>query len=370
MNTYHKVAEETIELRKTGIWRSIEEIPRVAMACLQGVPSEQALAVGKELRDRGMARSYLFGCGSSYFAALASANALFQLAGIDGDAYEAFEFLNYRLKGRLDGAAALAFSHTGHTIATVDAARSSKDLGALTVAFTDCPTSPLAQACDHLVDSGFGVEPVYPKTRSFISTLMLGYQAAAAAGSATDIIPELKTTASLLGDALGLEAAARDAAHRTSGCKTAVVVGGGPAVPAAMEIALKFKECVAMRAEAIEAEDALHGTLASLDESALVVGLLSNGPGGGRTAGFLKVAASVGCPVVAVSAGPISLDEVTVLRVPCGGLRELFTVPVLVVVGYLLVCHSALARGLNPDKPRSGDDVYSRAQELLPEISS
>jgi len=358
-----------LQLRNTGIWKSIEEIPRVAKACLQGAPADAARAAGMEIAHGGMTRAYLFGCGSSYFAALASASALSRLTRIDSDAYEAFEFLHYKLRGRMDSAAALAFSHTGHTIATTEAARASRDAGALTVAFTDCPDSPLSQACGYLVDSGFGLEPVYPKTRSFISTLMLGYQTAAAAGGAAQVIPELWTTALLLEDALKLEKSAQDTACRTLGCKTVLVVGGGPALPAAMEVALKFKECAAMRAEVIEAEDALHGSLLSVDKSTLVVGLLSDGPADARTAGFLKAAASIGCPVVAISAAKVSLDGLTALSVPSRGIPELFSVPILVTVGYLLVSHNALARGLNPDSPRSGDDAYARAQELLPEIS-
>lgn len=356
-------------LHPTGMWKCIQETPGVASECLKGDPAARAREVGQEMAKRGVGRAYLFGCGTSHFAAIATASALNELAGIDSDYYEAFEVLKYRLGGALDKVAALAFSHGGRTKVTNEAASVARRAGALTVALTDYVQSPLTKACEYLVDGGAGPEPVGPKTRSFVNAVMMGYQIAAAVKGDSAALSELEAVGPALHESLGLESQVKDLAGKLARCSKAFIVGGGPNFAAAREISLKFRECVPMFAEGMEVEDTLHGPVRSLDRSTMVIGLATEGPSYDKVANLLRAASILGCPTVSITNVPHGIENVTTIKVPFAGIRELFTVPLLALPGYMLVYYSTLVRGVNPDSPKKGDPTYAKAMASFPKVA-
>lgn len=360
--------QKGMALHPTGMWKCIQEAPAVASSCLKGDAAAHAAIVGRETARREVKRAYLFGQGTSHFAAIASAFAMNELAGIDSDVYSAFELLNYRLGGALDKVAALAFSHSGRTKATYEAAMLARRGGALTAAFTDYAQSPLTKACEYLVE-GAGREPVGPKTRSFVNAVMLGYQVAAAVRNDAAALAELEAVGPAAQEILKLEPEIKDLAGKMTRCNKAFVVAGGANFAAAREISLKFRECTPMASEGMEVEDALHGPIRSLDRNTMVIGLSTEGQSYDKVAGLLKAASILGCPTVSVTNVPHNIDNVATLKVPFTGIRELFTVPLLVLPGYMLVYYSTLARGVNPDAPKKGDAAYTKAMASFPKVA-
>ena len=353
----------------TAMWRYMTETPGVASGCLKGQVAQEAHDLGKALADRKIARAYLFGCGTSHFAAIATAYALNELSGIDSDSYEAFEFARYRLGPMNSRTAALGFSHSGRTKVACEAATAARRLGALTAGFTDNAESPLAKATGFLVEGGPGLEPVGPKTRSFVNTVMMGYQVAASVKGDALALKELEKIGPALEEALKLEKQVKELAERFAGCKRALVVGGGANWATAQEIALKFKESVPLGAEGMEVEDSLHGPAASLDESTLVIGISTEGSSYDKVGNACQCAAGMGCPVISVTNVPYGIDGVETVRSPFSGIREVFSVPLLVLPGYMLVYFSSLARGNNPDGPRRQDPRYMKARGSIPKVS-
>jgi glutamine---fructose-6-phosphate transaminase (isomerizing) len=120
-------------------------------------------------------RVVFVGMGSSRFAAMVAAGRL-RAAGIDAVA----EYASART-GHAGGPGALAvgISASGRTPATVEALSRLRDAGATTVAVTNLPASPLAEAADAVVDLAAGVEEGGVACRTFQHTLaiLLGLEA-------------------------------------------------------------------------------------------------------------------------------------------------------------------------------------------------
>src|SRR5690554_6187218 len=78
--------------------KEILGVSSVIENCLKGEVAETAISVGKEIASRGIQRVLCFGCGTSRFAAISTCYALTDLAGLDADYYDAFEFEKYMSK--------------------------------------------------------------------------------------------------------------------------------------------------------------------------------------------------------------------------------------------------------------------------------
>jgi glutamine---fructose-6-phosphate transaminase (isomerizing) len=114
-------------------------------------------------------RVVFVGMGSSRFAAMVAAGRL-RGAGIDAVA----EYASART-GHAGGPGTLAvgISASGRTSETVEALSRLRDAGATTVAVTNLPASPLAEAADAVVDLAAGVEEGGVACRTFQHTLAL-----------------------------------------------------------------------------------------------------------------------------------------------------------------------------------------------------
>lgn len=349
------------------MWDIMMETPNVIRRCLTPEVIGPAVSAGKILADRGVRRVFLVGCGTSYHAAVSTMYAFQSLTNIDADAYNAFEFSEYRANQAVSGTAVLAFSHSGNTKVTVDCVRQLRKQGALTVAITDLPGSLLGESADLVIPSGGGPEPVEPKTRSFINALVIGYRLAASAVGAP--AEDLNLIPDLLERCQKMEDEARILATRYAGVKRVLAVGGGPNCATALEIALKFKEAVLLAGEGLQVEEAFHGPIASLDRNTLVIAISAPGPSYEKVGHFAHAASEIGSPVVSVTPEPYDIPGVHTLRVPLEGLREAFSPPVLVYPLYYLAYYSALVRGNNPDAFRVGDEEFHRAVSSVPSIS-
>jgi glucosamine--fructose-6-phosphate aminotransferase (isomerizing) len=139
------------------------------------------------------------------------------------------------------------------------------------------------------------------------------------------------------------------------------VIGRGFAFPPALEIALKLKETSYTRAEPFSAADFLHGPVALVEENyaALLIDV-----GGRSSESAVEIAEAVrqrgGQPAL-LGAGKI--QPLSDPRVPnislSAAIAEPFAPIVVLVLGQLLAVELALARGVDPARPRGLRKVTS-----------
>lgn len=357
------------------MWDAILETPSAVRRSIEVQDlADAAVQAGRRLREAGVGRVFAIGCGSSFYVATSAAFALTSIAGIDADAYDAFEFGSYRLGMGKPGTAVVAFSHSGATKVTVGSARLAREKGVFTVGVTDMPDgSPLSGAVDLVVPVGGGREPVEPKTRSYVSALITGYQLAVGAGGpqAGPFLNELGRIPAVLERCLALEDRAKELARKYAGVRRVLVVGGGSNYSTALEIALKFKEAALVGGEGLQIEEAFHGSIASLDANTLVIAVSAPGPSYEKVGHFVRAASMIGSPVICATSVPYDLGQrqVDYLTVSLQGLPEILSNTVLVYPLYMLAYYSALERGNNPDVFRSGDRAFHEAMASVPSLS-
>jgi glucosamine--fructose-6-phosphate aminotransferase (isomerizing) len=247
------------ELREQpDVWRRIADSPLAAH-------------LAAALRDRQDV--VLVGSGSSLFVAMLGALA-FRRRGVRAAAIAATEAAFER--GVYRGRTVIALSQSGrstdvlHAIDVLEPTR--------LVAITNDSSAPLAERADVLIDIAAGPETAVPATKSVTAMVALLLWAAAIVRGPSDRGPETLArtagdVATWLADA-GASADIDRAAERIALRRSIAVVGAGYGVPIAAELALKIKESTYVHAEGFAAGEFRHGSVAMLDASTVLIGVV------------------------------------------------------------------------------------------------
>jgi glucosamine--fructose-6-phosphate aminotransferase (isomerizing) len=236
-------------------------------------------------------------------------------------------------------------------VAVIDEARRQ---GALTAVITNDAASPLAAVAHEVIDLHAGPERATAATKSYTNELLAVALLSLAFEAATnDETADLARMPDLVAAALATEDAARtiSAGHavRTHG----VVLGRGFAYATAREWSLKLQEMAQLLVQPYSTADFEHGPLALAEPDFAV---LAVAPSGVALEGQLEVLSRLhhehGARLLTIS----DVDEVLALD---EGLRMPTDVPpwlspiVEIVPGQLYTYHLTIARGLDPDRPRT-----------------
>lgn len=166
----------------------------------------------------------------------------------------------YRRRLNLRNQLLLAISQSGRSDDLIAFATDARSAGALTVAITNVPASPLAAVCEVVLPLAAGPERSVVATKTFLATAALLMRLV---GAWTQH-PDLLWAVGRLPDRLAL-ASRLDwgrAIRALSGATHLVTLGRGPTLAIAREAALKLKETSGVHAEAYSGAEFLHGPVA------------------------------------------------------------------------------------------------------------
>jgi glucosamine--fructose-6-phosphate aminotransferase (isomerizing) len=232
----------------------------------------------------------------------------------------------------LDGALVFAISQSGRSPDLVHFAEVARRGGALVVGLLNALDSPLTRMCELVIPLCAGDELGIAATKSFLLTGLALVQVAARWSQR----PELVDAVARAPDAFAA-AAERDWSAGLAPlavATSAYVIGRGPGLGAAHELALKLKETCGLHAEAFSSAEVRHGPIALVRS---------------------------GFPIVALGDDPSTTEVLTRLTalgaIACAPLPVIDTPPVLaplcaVCSAYLALPGLAAARGLDADTPR------------------
>jgi glucosamine--fructose-6-phosphate aminotransferase (isomerizing) len=266
-------------------------------------------------------------------------------------------FGQYASPPRLDDALVLGISQSGQSPDIVRVLEEARRQGAPTVAVTNDPNSPLAAAAADCIDLGAGVERSVAATKTY--TAQLAALALLSLSMAPDAAAEaeLRRLPAALAAALGADEPARAAAGRLAGSQRCVVLGRGFDYATTFEIALKLKELTYVVAEPYSSADFQHGPIAMIEPGFPVVLLATGATMRPELAALRDKLRERGAALVVLGDDEsIRTADDAWLPVPAGT-PEWLSPCVSIVPGQLLAFHVALARGLNPDEPRSLNKV-------------
>ncbi len=262
-------------------------------------------------------------------------------------------FTLYEAGPSLAGALVVGVSQSGRSpdiVAVLEAAR--RD-GALAIAITNEPESPLARAAEHVLPLGAGPERAIAATKTYTASLgALAMLSAALEGGGGARFRELEALPERLRDTLELNATLDDKVARYRYAEQFVVVGRGFNYSTAFEVALKMKETSYLLAEPYSPADLLHGPVAMIDRGFPALVIAPSGRVLPDLTALMGTLHERRAELVAISDDASVLARARVgLRLP-PGVPEWLSPLVAVVPGQLWAAALARSRGLDPDKPR------------------
>jgi glucosamine--fructose-6-phosphate aminotransferase (isomerizing) len=262
---------------------------------------------------------------------------------------------------RWKGGLLLAISQSGQSPDIVSVVAAARTAGALTVAITNHPDSPLGEAAEHVLPCRAGRELAVPATKTYVAQLTVVAALVEAIRPSTDLAHGLAGLPATLRETLratdqwlaaddgATSAPASTAVKAFARANRALVVSRGYNLATALELALKFKETVGLFAEAYSTADFAHGPVVLAQPRVPVLAIRPDGPMGGLVDETLgQTGARGGTPVVI--GGPEAVGTAGALVLPYE-LPEALTPIVYVVPGQLLVEAVARRRGTSPDAP-------------------
>jgi glucosamine--fructose-6-phosphate aminotransferase (isomerizing) len=261
-------------------------------------------------------------------------------------------FTHYTSPPSLKGALVIGVSQSGQSPDVVEVLREGRRQGALTVAVSNDPASPLAEAAEMRLSLRAGAERAVAATKTYTAQLTALAMLSAAIAGREDLWRELLALPGQVEAAIAGASGLTSAAERLAPASRLVAVGRGLHLATAFEVALKIKETSYLTAEPYSSADFLHGPVALLEGS---LPLLVVGSGPRPFAEMLDLVArakAASSPVIALTDDPALLAAADAPLPLRGDAPEWLAPVTAVALGQLLALELCRARGLDPDAPR------------------
>ncbi|GAC1636432.1 MAG: SIS domain-containing protein [Chloroflexota bacterium] len=243
----------------------------------------------------------------------------------------------------------VGISQSGSSPDLIEPMIRARGAGAITVAVTNAPDSPLAQSAEFHVDVLAGREEAVAATKTYTAQLLTLYLFVdALVGDERADVGALPDQAR---DVLGCGDAVALLATRYRFADQIVVISRGYNYPTAREAALKLMETSYLVAHGFSAADLLHGPMAMIDRGFPVIVVLPPGDGGLSLRPVTDQLARLGADTLVIGEGEACGVGTVGLSLPPLG-QEILS-PILTILPLQqLALHLALQRGNDPDRPR------------------
>lgn len=329
----------------THMRREIAEIPDAAARLLDG--GKVLAAAGQGIRDLNPQFVISVARGSSDHAASFLKYAVELTAGIPVASVGPSVASIYGANLRLRGSVCLSISQSGKSPDIVAMAAQAKAGGALTVALTNTPDSPLARESDYPIDILAGPERSVAATKTFVNSAVAGLALMAHCTEDSELLAALQQLPEHLREAIDCDWL--EIAEALEDEQSLFILGRGPSNAIASEAALKFKETCGMHAEAYSAAEVMHGPLALVGPGFPVLALAARDASEASVAETADALAAKGAAVFATSR---RIARARMLPHVATGHPLTDPLP-LIVSFYAFVEAFARRRGLDPDQPRN-----------------
>ncbi|MGO9660144.1 MAG: SIS domain-containing protein, partial [Acidimicrobiales bacterium] len=252
----------------------------------------------------------------------------------------------YRAPVDYRGVLVVGVSQSGATSEIVEVVAVLRAAGARTIAITNDPSSPLAEAAGSVIDLGAGPELAVPATKTVTATLLAFVLLAEGLSGRTLVSSSaLADLPGHIAAVLADEASVARAAARLTDVGQLVAVARGYLLAAARETALKLRETSGILAEGWSAADLRHGPVAAIGAHVPVLSLRAAGPAAADTERLESELAARGANVLRINDGA-DAD----IPLPPGVPEPLANIGA-VVRGQHLARLVSLGRGIDPDHP-------------------
>jgi glucosamine--fructose-6-phosphate aminotransferase (isomerizing) len=331
----------------------IAEQPAGFARLLDDRNSSAIAEVAAEIARRGPRNVVFVGRGTSDHAALYGAYLTEIRLGLPVASASPSAITLYGARPDFTDTLVIGVSQSGGSADLTGVLKVARETGGLTLAVSNNPESPLAQAAELSIDVAAGHERAVAATKTYtaelLALLMLIEGVRAGDGRLpADERDALAKLPQLAEDALR-DTTADDLAQRYRFASRMVTTGRGYAYPTARETALKLMETSYLPALSFSGADLLHGPLAMTDPDVPVLAVVGDGPGGQSMRDVVTRLGERRADVVTIGATDIP-GAAGRLAVP--GVDERHGPMLDILPLQRLALALALARGEDPDAPR------------------
>ncbi|MCZ0962328.1 SIS domain-containing protein [Paracoccus benzoatiresistens] len=239
--------------------REVAEIPEAARRFLDG-SRDAVRAAAAAMRERRPVVVTTVARGSSDHAATYLKYAIELELGLPVASLGPSIASIYRRSMYLAQATCIGISQSGRSPDIVEMVRSADQGGALSIAISNAPDSPLAEASAHSLPLLAGIEQSVAATKTFVTSVLAGLALLGEWGQNATLCRAVAELPEAFAKAL--ECDWSPLSERLSRASSAYVLGRGPTLAIANEAALKLKETSGLHAESFSAAEVLHGPAA------------------------------------------------------------------------------------------------------------
>lgn len=262
-------------------------------------------------------------------------------------------FSIYGTPPALGNALVVGISQSGQSPDIVGVVDEGRQQGALTLAITNDPASPLARTAEHVLDICAGPEKAVAATKTYTAQLMAVAMLSVALGGGDDRWEALCRVPEWVQQALDLDAAVERATERYRYMERCVVLGRGYNYANVFEWSLKLKELAYVIAEPYSSADFLHGPIAIVGQGFPVLAVVPGGAVFTDVLGLLtRLVERHKAELLVISDEEEALAIAnTSLRLPVG-IPEWLSPLVSIVPAQLFCYYLTRAKGYDTEAPR------------------
>jgi len=346
--------------------KEIYEQPRVIRANLERYVRDRRPVMLRDLNLRKLLlnknRILVVAAGTSFHAGIVGKYLLETYAHTPVEVEYSSEFSSRKLATD-SRTLVIAISQSGETADTIDGLRYAKKHGLEVLAIVNRPESTIARESDYVIYTNAGIEVGVASTKAYVAQVLVLTLLALELGHVKGHIDD-KELERLLDDMAGLpnqveKVLALDShiahiAERIYKSTNVVFLGRGINYPTALEGALKLKEVSYIHAIGYAAGEMKHGPLALVDNKLPVVVINPRSSVYELTVSSTHEVVSRGGKVISViTEGDKRMAELSAFSIYVPSVPEPLTPIITIVPLQLLAYHSAVLRGVDPDKPRN-----------------
>ena len=324
-----------------------------AIARLLEQQHDQVARIADEIRQRGLRWVYLAARGSSDYAGLYAKYLWGAFNRLPMALAAPSLFSVYRTPPAIDDALVVAISQSGQSPDIVSVVAEGRRQGALTVAITNDPASPLAENSELVIDLMAGAERSVAATKTYTCQLVAVAMLSAALAEDDERWDRLRRLPKLATEVLELDEAVARAAERYRFMEQCAVLGRGCNYATAFEWAIKLKELAYVFADAYSPADFQHGPVALAHQGFPVLAVVPRGAISDNLIALLKrLVDELKVELLAVSNEPSALELAnTPIRLPDDIPEWLSPIPAI-IPAQLFCYHLTRAKGYDTEQPR------------------
>ena len=262
-------------------------------------------------------------------------------------------FTYYNSPPNLSGALVVGVSQSGRSPDILAVIREGKRQGCLTLGITNAAGSPLGRACDLVLDVCAGAEKAVAATKSYTAELLAMALLSALLEKSDEHLAALDRLPDWTAQVLELDGPIARMAPRYRFMDRCVVIGRGFNYATAFEWSLKIKELTYTVSEPYSSADFMHGPIAMIERNFPVMVVAPDGKVFEDLFLLMKMLHRHNAELVVISDRSEALALAQSAMAMPRGIPEWLT-PLLAIIPAQLFCyHLTLAKGLDPESPRS-----------------